>query len=363
MSITCVTTTLAPCVPAGNTTRLFVPVPYCRLMMYCSLHLYIRVNSLKTAPPETEAEWKAGLICRLWKEELCRGTFTVLRVNQETAYPYFLQGSSVQRRGRCARIKRAKASTLCKDQACKGLDIVQGSSVQRLGHCARIKRAKASTLCKDQACKSVDVVQGSSVQRRGHCARIKRAKAWTLCKDQACSVVPVQGSTVQLRTPAQSTVLWRTLCAVVDHAMGYTLCKHRQRNGVLVVQASEVQWRTRSSKVSCAVTHTGLIQRAGWKCIWNSPFELCCIQRRLCRRNVHVERAVGQFSFGERLHRKSSKLRTRTIPQCCIEQGSAAHYWETDKRHIFGRVEKAAFPTETKLALKRRYLNKFSCMD
>ena len=158
MSITCVTTTLAPCVPAGNTTRLFVPVPYCRLMMYCSLHLYIRVNSLKLLLLRLRLSGKLVWFVDCEKEELCRGTFTVLRVNRGTAYPFF--------------------------------------------------------------------------------AMIKRAKAWTLCKDQACSAVPVQGSTVQLRTPALSTVQWRTVCAVVDHAMRYTLCKHRQRNGVLVVQAS-----------------------------------------------------------------------------------------------------------------------------
>ena len=177
MSITCVTTTLAPCVPAGNTTRLFVPVPYCRLMMYCSLHLYIRVNSLKTAPPETEAEWKAGLICRLWKEELCRGTFTVLRVNQETAYPYFLQGSSVQRRGHCARIKRA-VLYLCKDQPCN------------------------CVLLHSQQCYGVLFVQWSIMQWGTPCANIVSAMVYSLCKHQRCSgVLDRRRSAVQWHTP------------------------------------------------------------------------------------------------------------------------------------------------------------------
>ena len=184
MSITCVTTTLAPCVPAGNTTRLFVPVPYCRLMMYCSLHLYIRVNSLKLLLLRLRLSGKLVWFVDCEKEELCRGTFTVLRVNRGTAYPFF------------AMIKRAKAWTLCKDQACKGVDIVQGSSVQCCT-CARINRATAYSctvnsamaycLCSGRSCNEVHLVQTSSAQWRTRCASIIGAVAYSIVEGQLCS--------------------------------------------------------------------------------------------------------------------------------------------------------------------------------
>ena len=200
--------------------------------MYSSLHLYIRVNSLKLLLLKLSRRLIGFVGCARNNSanvhSLCK--------DQPWNSVASLQGSTVQWRcTRCAKVNRA-VMYLCKDQPCDCV-LVRSTVQWRRTRCARLNGAVVY-LCKDQPCNGV-LVQSTVQWRR----TIYRAmEAYALCKDQPRSGVFVQGSTVQWR---------RTRCARTNRAMAYSLCGGRACSVALLVQC-----RTSSARITCAETHT-----------------------------------------------------------------------------------------------------------